>query len=188
MLSHNELKKEIKFIINNQPYEVLESSLVFKGRGSSFCQTKIKNLITGNVISKTFHPGESFQEANVEKIKAKFLYSHREKFFFAEKQDPSKRFQLTKEIIGDSINFLKPGEIIEGIKFQEKIINISLPIKVKLKVIEAPPGIKGDRAQGGTKIVKLETNAEISVPLFIKQGDIVEVNTEKKEYSRRIEN
>ena len=188
MLSHNDLKKGIKFIINDQPYEVLESSFVFKGRGSSFCQTKIRNLITGNVIAKTFHPGESFNQAEIEKIKVKFLYHHRDKFYFSEEKDSTKRFELTKEIIGQSIIFLKPNEIVEGIKFQDEIINISLPIKVKLKVIEAPPGIKGDRAQGGTKIIKLETGAEINAPLFIKQGDIVEINTEKKEYSRRIDN
>jgi elongation factor P len=188
MLSHNDLKKGIKFIINDQPYEVIESSFVFKGRGSSFCQTKVKNLITGNLISKTFHPGENFIEAEIERIKVKFLYSHREKYFFSEEKNPAIRFQLDKEIIGQNIMFLKPNEKIEGIKFQGKIINVSLPIKVKLKVIEAPPGVKGDRAQGGTKIVKLETNVEINVPLFIKQGDIIEVNTEKAEYSKRIEN
>ena len=188
MLSHNDLKKGIRFIINNQPYEVLESSFVFKGRGSSFCQTKIRNLVSGNVISKTFHPGENFQEADVEKIKVKFLYHHREKFYFSEENQLNQRFELTKEIIGQGIIFLKPNQLLEGIKFQNEIINVSLPIKVQLKVAEAPPGIKGDRAQGGTKIVKLETGAEINVPLFIKQGDVIEINTEKAEYSKRVDN
>jgi elongation factor P len=188
MLSHNDLKKGTRFIINDQPYEVLESSFNFKGRGSSSCQTKIRNLITGNVIAKTFHPGENFDQAEIEKVKVKFLYHHRDEFYFSEEKDQTKRFQLAKEIIGQSFIFLKPNEIIEGIKFQDEIINVSLPVKVELKVIEAPPGIKGDRAQGGTKIIKLETGAEINAPLFIKQGDVVEVNTEKKEYSRRIDN
>ena len=188
MLSHNDLKKGIRFIINNQPYEVLESSFVFKGRGSSFCQTKIRNLASGNVISKTFHPGENFQEADVEKIKVKFLYHHREKFYFSEENQLNQRFELSEEIIGQSIIFLKPNQLLEGIKFQNEIINVFLPIKVQLKVAEAPHGIKGDRAQGGTKIVKLETGAEINVPLFIKQGDVIEINTEKAEYSRRVDN
>ncbi len=187
MLSHNDLKKQAKFIFNGQPYEVLESSFLFKGRGSSVTQTKIKNLITGNVISKNFHPGDQFEEALIEKIKAKFLYSHRDKYFFCLAENPSNRFELPKEIIEESISFLKPNEIIEGIKFEDKIINISLPVKVQLKVVEAPPGIKGDRAQGGTKTVVLETGAQINVPLFIETGDIVEINTEKKEYVRRIE-
>ncbi len=187
MLSHNDLKRGIRFIFDNQPYEVLDSSFVFKGRGSSVMQTKIKNLINGNVISKTFHPGDNFEEAEIEKIKVKFLYLHRHNFFFCKENKPSDRFQLDKEIIGESNIFLKPNQIVEGIKFQDKIINILLPIKVNLKVIEAPPGIKGDRSQAGTKLIKLETKAEINAPLFIEEGDIIEVNTEKKEYVKRIE-
>lgn len=187
MLSHTDFKKGIRFILNGEPYEVLESSFVFKGRGSSVVQTKIKNLITGNVLSRTFHPGENFEEVEIEKIKVKFLYSHQDKYFFCKGDNPSARFDLAKEVIGDASIFLKPNEIVEGIQFKEKIINISLPIKVQLKVIEAPPGVKGDRAQGGTKIVILKTGAKINVPLFIEEGDIIEVNTETSEYVRRIE-
>jgi elongation factor P len=205
MLSHNDLKKGIRLILDGQPYEVLDSSFVFKGRGSSIVQTKIKNLIIGNVISKTFHPGEEgFEEAEIEKIKVKFLYSNRDKFFFCEERNPSTtelpkeakvkkrftsspRFELPKETIGQSYVFLKPNEIVEGLQFKGKIINIILPIKVQLKVVEAPPGIKGDRAQGGTKTITLETGAQINVPLFVETGDIIEVNTEKGEYVKRVE-
>ncbi len=187
MLAHTDFKKEIRFILDGQPYEVLESSFVFKGRGSSVVQTKIKNLITGNVISKTLHPGEEFEEAEIEKIKVKFLYSHRERFFFRKEDDPSLRFDLPREIIGEATTFLKPNEIVDGVQFQEKIINIVLPIKVQLKVTEAPPGIKGDRAQGGAKTVTLETGAHINTPLFVEEGDVIEVNTETGEYVRRID-
>lgn len=186
MLSHNELKKGIKFILEKQPYEVLDSSFVFKGRGSSVVQVKIKNLLTGNLLSKTFHAGEAFEEAEIEKTRVKFIYSSNDKFCFCPENDPSTRFFLTKEIIGNSSAFLKQNEIIEGIKFEDKIINVSLPVKVQLKVIEAPPGVKGDRAQGGTKIVTLETKAQINVPLFIEAGDVIEVNTEKGEYVKRV--
>jgi elongation factor P len=187
MLTHTDLKKGVKFILDGQPYEVLESSFVFKGRGSSVVQTKIKNLITGNILSRTFHPGEEFETAEIEKIKVKFLYSHRDKFFFCKENDPSFRFDLPKEVIGESFVFLKPNQIVEGVHFKRKIININLPIKVQLKVIEAPPGVRGDRAQGGTKTVTLETGAKINVPLFIEEGDIIEVNTETGEYVRRVE-
>jgi len=173
--------------LNGQPYEVLDSSLSFRGRGSSVLQTKIKNLITGNVISKTFHTGEEFEEAEIEKIRVKFIYHNKGKFFFCYENDHSKRFDLAEEAVGFSAVFLKPDETVEGLQFKGKIINISLPIKVKLKVIEAPPGIKGDRAQGGTKVVKLETGAEINAPLFIEAQDIIEINTEKGEYVRRVE-
>ena len=187
MLTHNNLKKGIEFSLEGQPYEVLESSFVFKGRGSSVVPTKIKNLITGAIISKTFHPGEKFEEAEIEKIKVKFLYFHHDKFFFCKEDNPSLRFDLPKEAIGGSSAFLKQNQIIEGLQFKGKIVNISLPIKVQLKVTEAPPGVKGDRAQGGNKIVILETGVQINVPLFIKTGDVIEVNTEKGEYVRRVE-
>ena len=186
MLLHNDLKKGIEFILEGQPCEVLDSSFVFKGRGSSVVQTKIKNLITGAVISRTFHPGEKFEEAEIEKLKAKFLYYHKDKFFFCEEGDPSRRFDLPKAAIGNSAVFLKQNQIVEGIKFREQIINISLPIKVILRVAEAPPGTKGDRAQSGTKAVILETGAQINVPLFIEEGNIIEINTEKGEYVKRV--
>lgn len=187
MLSHTDLKKGIRFILEGQPYEVLDSSFVFKGRGSSTVQARIKNLTTGNVLSKTFHPGERFEKAEIEKVRVKFLYSHRDKFFFCRESESSARFELPREVIGESYIFLKPNETVEGIQFQGKMGDISLPIKVQLKVKEAPPGVKGDRAQGGTKTVTLETGATINVPLFIETGDIIEVNTEKGEYVRRVE-
>ena len=93
---------------------------------------------------------------------------------------------MPKAAIGGSAAFLKQNQIVEGIKFKGEIINISLPIKVHLRVSEAPPGIKGDRAQSGTKTVILETGAQINAPLFVESGDVIEVNTEKGEYVRRV--
>jgi len=187
MIEYSELKKGSQIIINNQPYQIIEASPMFKGRGHSVLQTKIKNLITGNITSRTFRPGEKFEEADLKRIKAKFLFSHRGKYTFSEEENPAKRFELSEEQLGETIKFLKEGEMVEGIIFDNKIINISLPIKVRLKVVQSPPGVKGDRAQGGTKTVILETGAEINVPLFIKEGDVIEVNTENGEYVRRVE-
>ncbi len=186
-LSYSEIKKGVQIIIDKEPYEVIESSTMFKGRGHSVLQTKLRNLITGNIIQKTFHPSDSVEEAEITKIKAKFIYSHRGKFVFAEENNPKNRFELSEEQIGSGAKFLKPNQIVEGIIFNDKIINISLPIKIQLKVTQSPPGIKGDRAQSGNKIVTLETGAEIAVPLFIEEGDIIEINTEEEEYVRRIE-
>jgi len=197
MLTHTDLKKGVRFIFNKEPYEVIESSFLFKGRGGSTVQTKIKNLITGNIISKTIHPSDTFEEAEISKIEVKYLYQHRDKYFFCEKNNPSKRFDLTSGQIGKGSRFLKPDQIVEGIAFsarggpalgwKEKIVDISLPIKTNLKVIEAPPGIKGGRAEPGTKTVTLETGTKINVPLFIKEGDIIEINTQTGEYVRRSE-
>lgn len=187
MLSFSEIKKGSRIIYNNEPYEVLDTSLMFKGRGHSTLSVKLKNLISGSIISTTFHPSDSFEEAEIEKIKAKFLYAHRNKFVFCKEGDPASRFELTKESIGFTTQFLKPNQSVEAIQFKGKIINIILPIKVQLKVIEAPPGVKGERAQAGTKPVTLETGAIINVPLFIETGDIIEVNTETGEYIKRVE-
>jgi len=150
-------------------------------------QTRIKNLINGNVFERNFQQGDVFDEAELIKIRVKYLYANRGSFFFCEEKDPSKRFSLTEEKIGSGAKFLKPNEIIDGIVFNDEIINVSLPIKVQLKVKQSPPGIKGDRAQGGTKSVVLESGAEINVPLFIEEGDVVEINTESGLYVKRAE-
>ena len=187
MFSLNELKKGIELIYNNQPYEVMESTFIFKGRGKSTVQTKLKNLLTGKIISKTFHPGDEIREAEIEKVPLKFIYAHQGKCVFAEHNNPAHRFTFTEEKIGNAVHFLKPNSKVEGLRFREKIINIKVPIKVLLKVISAPPGIRRGRAEAGTKQVVLETGAKVNVPLFVKEGDLIEVNTETGKYTRRIE-
>ena len=187
MLSYFDLRKGIKFILDNQPFEVLEFKQMGKAQDVVVAQTKIKNLISGKVLEKNFHQGDVFEEAEIKKIRLKFLYSHREEFWFSKADNPADRFSLPEDIIGDAGQFLKPNSILEGLVFQGKVINVSLPIKVQLKVKDSPPGVKGDRAQGGTKTVTLETGAKVNVPLFIKEEDIIEVNTETGKYVRRIE-
>ena len=185
MLSHNDLRKGTQFIMEGQPYEVLEFFPVKMQQRRAVIQTKIKNLINGTTIEKNFHQGDVFEEADLTKIEIKFLYKHRDKSVFCEKNNPGKRFELSEELIGESAKYLKPNEVLDGLVFDEKIINISLPIKVQLKVVEAPPGFAGGRAQSGTKVVKLETGAEVNAPLFIKEGDIIEINTQTSEYVKR---
>lgn len=173
--------------MDGQPYEVLEFFPIKKAQGRAIVQTKIKNMITGAILERNFHQGDSFDEAEISKIEIKFLYKHREKFVFCEKETPAKRFELLEGQLGLAAKFLKQNEVVDGLMFEEKIIAVSLPIKVRLKVIEATPGVKGDRAQAGTKMVKLETGADIDVPLFIEEGDVIEINTETLEYVKRVE-
>ncbi len=187
MISHNELRKGTKIILENEPYEILEAWPLKKAQGRVVIQTKVKNLITSNVFSRNFHQGDTFETAELAKFEAKFLYSHKGKYFFSEKENSSQRFDLAEDRLGPISKFLKSGQIVDGIIFEQKVINISLPIKIQLKVIEAPPGVKGERAQAGTKTVILETGAKINTPLFIAAEDIIEVNTETGEYVRRIE-
>jgi elongation factor P len=187
MISYSELEKGIQIILDGEPYEIIEGAPMFKGRGHSVFQAKIKNLKTGKVVSQTFHPSDIFEEAKVFKKEIKFLYFHRKKYVFCEKGNPSNRFTLSAEEIGEKINFLKENQIVEALLFENKIINIILPIKIILKVAQAPPGIKAGRAEAGTKQVILETGAKINAPLFIDKGDTIEINTETGEYVRRIE-
>lgn len=186
MLEHTDLKSKMRIVLNGEPYEVLETEYVFKGRGQSTTQAKLKNLITGKVITKTFHAGDEIEEAEIEREKVKFLYSKKDNFYFCLEKDPTKRFEINREILGIKANFLKQNDIVTGIFFEEKLINIEMPLKIQLKVISAPPGIKGNRETPGTKTVVLETGAEIQAPLFIKENDIIEINTETGEYVRRI--
>jgi len=185
MLSYSELNKGKIIVINDQPYEIIEAISTFKGRGHSYLQTKLRNLISGSIIAKSIQPRDSFPEADIEKKDAKFIYQNKDKYVFSENDNPSKRFELTFEQIGDKARFLKANEKVETVVFNDKIINVSLPIKVKLKVTEVTPGVKGDRAQGGNKVVTIETGAKINAPLFIEEGDIIEINTESGEYVKR---
>ncbi len=185
-LSYSELEKGSRIIYNNKPCEIIEANSIFKGRGHSTLRVRLRDFTTGEIIPETFHPSDSFKEADISKIKVKFIYSNKGEYIFSKADNPSARFTLTENQIGASAKFLKQNEVVEGIIFNEEIINISIPIKVFLEVKEAPPGIRGDRAQGGNKIVTLETGAEINVPLFIEEGDVIEVNTEKEEYVRRV--
>jgi elongation factor P len=185
-LSINDLKNGIFLVVGNEPYVVLEVKHLHMGRGGSSIQTRIKNLQTGQVFSRNFKPADSFEEAEIEKIKSRFLYENHGVYWFDEFSNPSNRFSFKKEELGEEIvNFLKPNLEIIALKFQDKIINIELPIKIDFKVVEAPPSIRGDTAQGGSKPVTIETGAKILVPLFIEEGDIVRINTQTGEYVER---
>jgi elongation factor P len=186
MLEHTDLRKGVKIVIDREPYEVLDYSFSFKGRGSSTVQVKLKNLITGRVVVRTVHANERFEEAEIKRKKIKFLFTKGNDFNFCLIDDPRRRFILKKDILDIRGNFLKQNDIIEGVFFNEGLINIQLPIKMQFKVISASPGLKGGRETAGTKPVIIETGFEIQAPLFIKEGDIIEVNTETGEYVRRI--
>ena len=185
MLTHTDLKKGTQFIYEGQPWEVVDALLVKMAQRRPVVQTKMKNLVDGRFQEKNFQQGDVFDEANLEKISIKFLYSNKGQYFFCEEKDASKRFSFTESQLGKAAKFFKPNSLVDGIVFNEKIITVVAPIKVQLKVKETPPGVKGDRAQGGTKEAVLESGATIQVPLFIEEGDVIEVNTELEEYVKR---
>lgn len=187
MLSYNELKVGVLFIKDGSPFEVLEYAFIRMQQRKPVVQLKIKNLVSGKVLPYTAHQNESFGEAEIDILPVQFIYHSKGQYWFNEKGNPKNRFFLAGDIMGEAGQFLKASTEVKAFKFGEKIINIELPIKVDLKVTEAPPAIKGDTAQGGTKTVTLETGGKANVPLFINEGDIVRINTQTGDYVERVE-
>ncbi|OGZ00616.1 MAG: hypothetical protein A3B13_02175 [Candidatus Liptonbacteria bacterium RIFCSPLOWO2_01_FULL_45_15] len=187
MLSYTELRKGIIFSMDNQPYEVLESNFLRMQQRKAVVQAKIRNLISGKVLDRNFQPSDHLEEIELEKKSAVFIYQNRGEYWFHEESNPKERFSLSGEVMGTAGNFLKANTPITAISFNDKVIKIITPIKMDLEVTEAPPAIKGNTAQGGTKVVTLETGAKISAPLFINAGDIIRVNTDTGEYVERAE-
>lgn len=185
MINYNELRPGVIFILDGQPYQVLEFSFLRMQQRKPVAQTKIRNLITGKTLNRNFQHTDNFEETEIDYKKVKFLYGHRDKLVFCEINNPATRFELPLELIGERSRFLKPNTEIEVIIFEEKIIGANLPIKMEFKVIEAPPSIKGNTAQGGAKQVKIETGALVNAPLFINEDDTIIVNTETGEYTGR---
>ncbi len=187
MLSYSELRAGILFILDGEPYKVLEYNFLRMQQRKPVAQTKIKSLRTGKILTRTFHQNESFEEADIEKKKIVFLYTHRNEYCFRKPEDSKNRFMLKEELLGDAVHYLLPNAEIVADIFKDEIINIEIPIKMDFKVIQAPPGIRGDSAQGGSKEVVIETGIKINAPLFIHEGDIIRINTDTGTYVERVE-
>lgn len=187
MLAYNEINVRKSIILDGEPYEVLSAHVFRKQQRKPVNQTKLRHLMTGKVLEHSFAQSDVVEEVELATKKYKYLYGHRGEFWFCEENDPSKRFQLPTEFISEKVGFMKPNMIVDVVYFGDKIVTVRVPIKVDLKVTEAPPGIKGDTASGGGKVVTLETGATVTAPLFIKVGDVLRINTETGEYVERAE-
>jgi elongation factor P len=186
MLEYNEITVGKFIIFDNEPWEVLSAHVFRKQQRKPVNATKIKNMITGRVTEYSFHQSEKVEEAELEEKQISFIYKQKGEYWFHDLNDKSKRFPLTENQVGFGARFLKSGTTAKALLFNEKIISVKLPIKMELKVVEAPPAIKGNTAQGGNKIIKVETGASVNAPLFINEGDIIRVNTETGEYVERV--
>ena len=193
MLEYNEIKERKYIVFEDEPYEVLTSHVFRKQQRKPVNAVKMRNLLTGRIVEHSFHVSDKAEEAGIRKHEVKFLYENKGQFWFSEVNDPSKRFELLSEMIGPASKFLRANTIVDTLIFDDgsdegKTIGIKLPIKMDLKVTEAHPAVKGNTAQGGSKMVKLETGVEIQVPMFIKENDVIRVNTETGEYTDRVTN
>jgi len=195
-LSYNEIvpKKIINY--NNEPYEVLSSHVFRMQQRKPVNQTKLRNLVSGKVTEISFHQNETITEADIEKMQARYLYTNRGESWFAEVKPPAEggsasggknRFSFHEEAVRDKVQWLAPNVVVEVLTYEEKPVAIKIPVKVELEVREAPPGVKGNTATGGTKLVVLSTGAKVDVPLFINIGDIVRINTDTGDYTERVE-
>ncbi len=186
MLAYNEVLPKRLIIVEGEPYEVLSAWVFRKQQRKPVNQAKLRNLKTGSHTEMTFHQSDKIEEAEVETKPAKFIYSRNGEWFFHEINNPSKRFELSEEMIGDSGKYLTANTEVEIRWFEEEPIQVKIPVKMDLKVKEAPPNTRGNTAQGGNKVVVLETGAPLTVPMFVEAGDVVRINTETGEYVERL--
>lgn len=173
-------------VYNNEPYQVLKANFVRMQQRKPVMQTKLRNLSSGKVIEYNFKPGDTFEEADIEKKVMNYLYQTQNELHFMDNAT-YEEYVVSKEFIGEATHFLKDGSEVQLQIFQEKPLAVQLPPKVDFKVVTADPGIKGDTAQGRVmKQATIETGYILAVPLFVKEGDIIRINTETGEYVERV--
>ena len=181
----DELRGGAVIDINGAPYIVLKSDFMKTAQRRPVMRTKLRNVISGSVLEKTFKQGDKVEAADLTRAQAQYLYKDDTQLYFMD-QESYEQFSIPASTVGDAAKFVKEGGNVTVMSFNGKPISLELPKKVEFKVIEAPPGTKGDTATGGTKEVTLENGLKVNAPLFIKVGDVVRVNTETGEYSDRV--
>ncbi len=186
LLAYNEVTEKKYIVMDGTPYEVISSHVFRKQQRKPVNATKLKNMMTGKVTEYSFHVTDKVEEAEIDEREVKYLYNSRGEYWFCEASDPSKRFKMTEDVVGPQGKFLKGNTVLGQFMFGDQPMGFRFPITVELKVTEAPPGIKGDTATGGQKVVTLETGATINAPLFVNEGDIIKVNVETGEYKERM--
>jgi elongation factor P len=190
-LEYSEIREKKIIIYDDEPCEVVESHVARTQQRKPQNQVKLRSLISGKVFPATFHVSDSADEADIEKREVTFLYANRGEFWFCDPADKSNRFKLEETLMGNSAKFLKANSNVIALVWtdeddNEKIIKITLPIKMNFKVKEAPPAVRGDTSKGGNKLVTLENGATISAPMFVSEGDTLSINTETGEYVERV--
>jgi len=168
-----------------EPCVVTVAQHVKMGRGGAVVKTKVKSLVTGKVVEETFKPGNAAMEADLSRTKAQFMYADGDEYYFMDEKD-FEQFPLPKDQVGEITKYIKEGQSVDVLNFEDKPVALSMSPKVVLKVKSAPPGIKGDTSGGATNPVTLETGLVVNAPLFIKEGDKIKVNTETGEYVERV--
>ena len=186
MLAYNEVLPKRLIIMDGEPYEVVSAWVFRKQQRKPVNQTKLRNLKTGSTTEMTFHVSDKIEEAETEVKTSVFIYERNGEWFFHDSKDKSQRFTASDKMLGDAAKFLTANTEVQTLWFDDEMIQVRLPVKMDLKVKEAPPNTRGNTAQGGDKVVVLETGANLTVPMFVEAGDTVRVNTESGSYVERL--
>ncbi|MEW6769772.1 MAG: elongation factor P [Bacillota bacterium] len=184
MISTNDFRTGLTIELDGDVYQVLEFLHVKPGKGSPFVRSKLRNLRTGAVIERTFNAGEKVPRAHLERRATQYLYSDGDNYYFMD-MESFEQVPLGPKELGDAVKFLKENMEVFVLSYQDKVLGVELPNTVELQVVETTPGVKGDTAAGGSKPAKLETGLVVQVPLFIEEGDVLQIDTRTGEYLKR---
>ena len=184
MISAGDFKNGITFEDNGKLFQIIEFQHVKPGKGAAFVRAKIRNVKTGATLEKTFNPNEKYVKAFVERKDMQYLYNDGDLYYFMD-EETYEQIPLNKDQFGDALKFVKETDSVQMLSHNDVVFGVEPPNFVILEVTETDPGFKGDTAQGATKLAKLETGAEVKVPLFINIGDKIRIDTRSGEYMER---
>ena len=185
MISAGDFRNGITLEIEGNVYQIMEFQHVKPGKGAAFVRTKIKNVMSGGVVERTFRPTEKFPAARIDRVDMQYLYSDGDLFHFMD-VNTYEQVALNQEAIGDALKFVKENEMVKICSYNGNVFSVEPPLFVELEITDTEPGFKGDTAQGATKPAVLETGATVYVPLFVDQGDKIKIDTRTGEYLSRV--
>ena len=185
MISAGDFRNGITLEMDNGIFQIIEFQHVKPGKGAAFVRTKLKNIINGGVVEKTFRPTEKFPQARIERVDMQYLYSDGDLYHFMNVETYD-QIALNEETIGDALKFVKENEMVKMCSQNGNVFAVEPPLFVELEISNTEPGFKGDTAQGATKPATVETGATVYVPLFVETGDKIKIDTRTGEYLSRV--
>ncbi len=185
MVSAGDFRNGITLEIDGNVVQVIEFQHVKPGKGAAFVRTKLKNVINGGVVEKTFRPTEKFPQARIDRVDMQYLYNDGDLYYFMNVETYD-QIAINQETIGDALKFVKENEMVKVCSYNGNVFAIEPPLFVELEITETEPGFAGNTAQGATKPATVETGAQVSVPLFVDQGDKIKIDTRTGEYLSRV--
>ena len=185
MVSAGDFRNGITLEIDGNVVQVIEFQHVKPGKGAAFVRTKLKNVINGGVVEKTFRRTEKFPQARIDRVDMQYLYNDGDLYYFMN-VDTYDQIAINKETIGDALKFVKENEMVKVCSYNGSVFAIEAPLFVELEIVDTEPGFAGNTAQGATKPATVETGAQVNVPLFVNQGDKIKIDTRTGEYLSRV--